>query len=236
MKFNAIPWGLKRLCKGSKQPKYLVRLCRNLGEFEAIVNEARNCTNKCWQQDLIERVIRQVLGSESSGVSTYNADTIHPFDVGHALGVIAEGISSSDFHVSKGKKRKSTCTKGSLIIPVTCFPKTTHYEFTPKNNLNFYPANHRHFDLSINDAEELATVILDGIRDQTIKYTFIKNDLKTSKLTYHLQAVIAYSHCLQVFGNLNHSEPPSSWSNGKTLTVSEQIETLQHLAQVQVVP
>ncbi len=234
MKFNAIPWWLKKPCKGSKQPKYLVRLCRSLGDFEMIVSEASKCTDKCWQPDLIERVIRQVLGNEASGVSTYNADTIHPFDVGHALGVIAEGISQGDFRTSRGKKRKSACTRGSLIIPVTCLPNTTHYEFTPKNNLNFYPANHRHFDLSINDAEELATIILDGIRNRAIKYTFIKNEPKTYKLTYHLQSVIAYSHCLQVFGNLNHSEPPSSWANGKDLTASEQIETLQYLAQVQV--
>lgn len=232
MKFNAIPWWLKRLCQGSKRPKYLVRLCRSLGDFELIVSEAIECTDGCWQHDLIERVIQHVLGNEASGVSTYNADTIDPFDIGHALGVIAEGINQVDFRASRGKKRKSSCTRGSLIIPVSCLPKTTRYEFTPGNNLNFYPANHRHFDLSISDAEELATVILNGIRNEAIRYTFIKNEPKSYKLTYHLQAVIAYSHCLQVFGNLNRSKPPSRWANGKDLTASEQLEILQHLAQV----
>ncbi len=68
---------------------------------------------------MIERVIQQVLGNEASGVSTYNADTIDPFDIGHALGVIAEGISQGDFRASRGKKRKSSCTRASLIIPVS---------------------------------------------------------------------------------------------------------------------
>lgn len=233
MKFNAIPWWLRRPWQGSKRPKYLVRLCRSLGDFELIVNEVIECTDTdiCWQQDLIERVIQHVLGNEVSGVSTYNADTIDPFDIGHALGVIAEGINQRDFRAGI-RKRKLSCTRGSLIIPVSCLPKTTQYKFTPGNNLNFYPANHRHFDLSISDAEELAIVILNGIRNQAIRYTYIRNEPKSHQITYHLQAVIAYSHCLQVFGNLNHSEPPSSWADGKELTASQQLETLKHLAQV----
>lgn len=221
MKFNTIPWWLTRPWQGSKRPEYLVRLCRSLGDFELIVSEVIGCTDICWQQDLIERVIQHVLGNKVSGVSTYNADTIDPFDIGHALGVIAEGINQRDFSASRGNKRKSSCTRGSLIIPVSCLPKTTQYKFTPENNLNFYPANHRHFDLSISDAEELATVILNGIRNQAIRYTFIKNEPKSNKPTYHLQAVIAYSHCLQIFGNLNHSEAPSSWADGKELTASQ---------------
>lgn len=231
MNFRVIPWLLRKLNQGSKRPKYLVRLCRRLTEFRSIVNEAVNYADGCWSEDLIQRVIKEILGGESSGVSTYNADTLDPFDVGHALGVIAEGIYQKDF-LALAKKRQQGCTRGSLIIPVSCLPKTTHYEFTPENNLNFYPANHRHFDLNINDTEELAIAILNGIRDQAIRYTFIGNDPKSFKIIYRLQSVISYSHCLQVFGNLNHSEPPPSWAKGKDLTASEQIEILQHLAQI----
>ncbi|MEH2243864.1 hypothetical protein [Nostoc sp.] len=170
-----------------------------------------------------------MLGGEASGISTYEADTIDTFDIGHALGVVAEGINQSKLRASKGNKRDSKATRGSLIIPVNCLPKTTRYEFTPQNNLNFYPANHRHFDLDIKDSEELAITILNGIRNQTIKSTFIANDKKYN-VNYRLMWAITYSHCLKMFGALNHSKPPTSWANGKDLTASEQIETLQYVA------
>ncbi|QKQ75624.1 hypothetical protein [Nostoc sp. TCL240-02] len=216
--------------QGSKPPKYLVRLCRKLTNFKTLVNEATKCTDGCWSQDLIQRVIKEVLAEKSSGISTYNADICTPFDVGHSLAVIAEGISQKEFLVTS-KPRKSSCTRGSLIIPVSCFPKTTRYQFTPENNLNFYPANDRHFDLDIDDSEELAVAILKGIHNKTIGWTILGNEGK-SLGSYRLQAGIAYSHCLKTFGELNHSQPPLGWDNGKDLTAGEQIEILQHLAQV----
>ncbi|MEH1811528.1 MAG: hypothetical protein V7L09_03515 [Nostoc sp.] len=232
MKLNAIPWCFRKLYQGYKRPKYLVRLCRSLGDFEPIVSEAKNSVDSIWSQDIIQQVIDEVLGGEASGISTYEADTIDSFDIGHALAVVAEGINQANFHPNKGKKREKTATRGSLIIPVNCLPKTTSYEFTPENNLNFYPANHRHFDLDIKDSEELAITILNGIRDLSIKSTFIANDLKKYNVNYRLMWVITYSHCLKMFGTLNHSKPPTSWANGKNLTASEQIETLQYVAQV----
>ncbi|MBN3875231.1 hypothetical protein [Nostoc sp. JL23] len=231
MKLNAIPWCFRKLYQGYKRPKYLVRLCRSLGDFEPIVSEAKNSADSNWSQDLIQQVIEQALGGEASGISTYEADTIDAFDSGHALAVVAEGINQGKLRVSKGSKRDSKTTRGSLIIPVSSLPKTTHYEFTPENNLNFYPANHRHFDLDIKDSEELAITILNGIRDLSIKPTFIANDKKYN-VNYRLMWAIAYSHCLKVFGTLNHSKPPTNWADGQDLTASEQIETLQYVAQV----
>lgn len=230
MKLNAIPWCFRKLYQGSKRPKYLVRLCRSLGDFEPIVSEAKSSVDSTWSQDLIQQVIEQVLGGKASGISTYEADTIDPFDIGHALAVVAEGINQSKLRADKGKKRDARTTRGSLIIPVSCLPKTTRYEFTPENNLNFYPANHRHFDLDIKDSEELAITILNGIRDLSVKSTSIQYDKKYN-VNYRLMWVITYSHCLKMFGTLNHSKPPTSWADGKDLTASEQIETLQYVAQ-----
>jgi hypothetical protein len=211
-------------------PENLVRLCRNRADFIAIINEAINHTNQNWDQELIDRVIRCILESTGSGISVYSSDTLDPLDRGHALAVLAEGISQDNFRSSRGSKRKPSCTRGSLIIPTSCLPKTTFYDFTPENNLDFYPANQYHFDLTINDIEELAAALLDGINQRIIAWSILGNDGKFVG-SYRLQAAIAYSHCLQAFGKLNPSFPPSNWVDGKTITASEQIDTLKYLAQ-----
>ncbi len=233
MKCPIISWLLQKFNQDSKHPKYLVRLCRKPTAFTSLINEAINYPDECWNEDLIQRVIKEILEGENSGISTYSADTLDPFDVGHALGVIAEGISQKDFRAN-AKKRETGCTRGSLIIPVTCLPQTTDYQFTPENNLNFYPANNYHFDLDIADTKEFAIAILNGIRNHNIRYTRIGNDPKSFKIIYRLQAVITYSYCLQKFGYLNSFQPPQNWADGQDLKASEQIEILQHLAQVEL--
>lgn len=211
-------------------PENLVRLCRSRTDFITIVNEAIHYPNQSWDQELISRVIQCVLGGADSGISVYSSDTLDPLDRGHALAVVAEGMSQSKFRSSKGSKRKSSCTRGSLIIPTSYFPKTTDHEFTPENNLDFYPANQHHFDLTINDSEELAIALLEGIKQGIIAWSILGNDGKFTG-SYRLQAAIAYSHCLQTFGKLNPSVPPSNWIDGKTISASEQIDTLKYLAQ-----
>ena len=222
---------LKKLYRNFAPPKNLVRLCRRPNDLSTLVNEAISYTGSSWSQELIDRVIQEILEGGKSGISVYRCDVLDPFDLGHTFGVIAEGISQDDFRFSKGKRRKTGCTRACLTIPTTSLPKTTRYKFTPENNLNFYPANDYHFDLDIGDATELAIAILDGIRRKNIAWTFLSNE----KGTYKLQATIAYSHCLILFGKLNPSKPPSNWIDGQTLTAKEQIETLMHLAQIKMI-
>jgi hypothetical protein len=222
--------GAKSSKSGKLHPENLVRLCRNRVDFITIINETIHYPNQSWDQELISRVIQCVLEGVDSGISVYSSATLDPLDRGHTLAVVAEGMSQSNFRSSRGSKRKSSCTRGSLIIPVSCLPKTTYYDFTPENNLDFYPANQHHFDLTINDVEELAVALLNGIKQGIIAWSILGNDGKFTG-SYRLQAAIAYSHCLQAFGKLNPSVPPSDWIDGKTITASEQIDTLKYLAQ-----
>ena len=211
-------------------PKNFVRLCRKRNDFILIINEATRYPNQNWDQELVDKVIQCVLDGADSGISVYSLDTFDPLDRGHALAVVAESMSQSDFRANRGSKRKCSCTRGSLIIPTSCLPETTCYDFTPKNNLDFYPANQYHFDLTIDNVKELAIALLDGIKQGTIAYSTLGSD-KTSSESYRLQAAIAYSHCLQAFGMLNPSMPPSEWIDGNTIPASEQIDTLKYLAQ-----
>jgi len=208
-------------------PKNFVRLC-NSTELIEIINEARLSSHQPWEQELIERTIKYIIGEKTSGISVYNADTRDVFDPGHALAVIAGTISQEDFRVARGKKRKSHCSKSSLIIPVSCLSESTSYKFTPAGNLNFHPASERHFDLSVSDPVELAKSILNGISQGSIAWSFMGNSKKMQG-SYRFQALIAYSHCLTIFGEIDHIKPPSKWINGKDLNASEQIETLKHL-------
>lgn len=212
-------------------PENLVRLCRNRNEFINIINEATCHPNQSWDQELVNSVIQYVLEDADSDISVYSSDTLDPLDRGHALAVVAEGMPRKEFRSSnKGSKRKPSCTRGSLIIPTSYLPKTTYYDFTPEKNLDFYPANQHHFDLTVNNVEELAIALLDGIKQGIIAWSILGNDGKFLG-SYRLQAAIAYSHCLQTFGKLSPSVPPSDWKDGKTITASEQINTLKYLAQ-----
>lgn len=232
-KIRNIDWQFRNLQQDPICPKNLVRLCKRRTEFLAIVNEALNSSDNNWDRELINRVVLYVLDGESSKVSVYRSDTLDPLDCGHALAVIAEGISQDDFQIGR-KKRKSSCTRGSLIIPTNYLPKTTSYEFTPQNNLNFYPANNRHFDLTIKDTEEFAISLLNGINQRIISWSYLGNE-KPYEGSYRIQASIAYSNCLQTFGKLNVSAPPSAWTDGEKLTASEQIDILRYLAQTHIV-
>jgi len=224
-------FGKAKSPKSSKlHPENLVRLCRKRTDFITIINEAVNSPDQNWDQELIDRVVQCILEGGDLGISVYRSNTLDPLDHGHALAVIAEGMSRDDFRSGKGSKRKTECIRGTLIIPTDCLPKTTVYEFTPENNLDFYPANSYHFDLTINNAEELAITLLNGINQRMIVWSFLGNKEKFVG-SYRLQAAIAYSYCLQAFGKLNPSVPPSNWVDGKTITASEQIATSKRTPQ-----
>ena len=168
-----------------------------------------------------------MLEEGKADVSVYTSATANPFDVGHALGVIAEGIIQHDFQLS-AKRRARGCTRGTLVIPIESLPKNARLNFTPQHNLNFFPADNRHYDLCSVDIRELAAAILDGIHNRAIHWTFLGND----DGSYRVQAAIVYSHCLSRFGILDHSNPPSKWLDGRDLTGAAQIEILKHLANV----
>lgn len=226
---------LQAICKFSwrSQPKHLVRLCRSRTEFIIIINEAINASNQEWDQKTIDNVIKYILRDEKSGISVYSSNTLDPLDHGHALAVVAESICQPDFRITRGEKRKLNCSRGTLLIPTSCLPKSTVYEYTPKNNLDFYPANNYHYDLTVNDTREFAIAILKGINQRTIAWSILSNE-KQLVGSYRLQAAIAYSRCLQIFGKLNPNSPPSNWLDGETLDASQQIETLKYLAQTSI--
>jgi hypothetical protein len=105
------------------------------------------------------------------------------------------------------------------------------FQLTPENNFNFFPADERHYDLSTSNIRELAAAILDGIHARTIHWTFLGNE----DGSYRLQAAIAYSYCLSVFGRLDQDPPPPTWRDGKELSSREQIEILKHLVDTRAI-
>ena len=218
---------LRRLSRGVFRPRYFVRICRNRTELISIVNEAT--AEEHHDENLVERVIQFVLGDGDQELSVFETQTDDPLDVGHALAIIAETIDTKTFRRERqdqGKKRKRGATRGSLFIPLDILPASITHKYTPWNNLNFYPANDRHYDLRVTDSKELARAILSGLSSGTIGWTYLEN----KDCTYQSQVIVAFIHCRQRFGKLNADSPPANWDDGTHLTAGEQIETLRFLS------
>lgn len=206
-------------------PPHLVRLCRRRTEFISIINEAtKNPLPSPWPEDLINRVVEYIFQGKEEDLSVYATKTTDPLDQGHALSVIAESITQKEFRAT-ARQRKRGCTRGTLIIPTASLPKRVSFQLTPENNLNFFPADYHHYDLSTPNIRELAVAILDSIHARTSHWTLLDND----DGSYRLQAAIAYSYCLSVFGKLDQDIPPPEWREGNELSSREQIEILKYL-------
>ncbi len=204
-----------------------IRLCRKRSEFLYIVNEAKRFSGGTWEEDLIDRVGEYILGGKLDGISVYSVQTLSPFDIGHALGVIAEGISQSSFRSSYGKRTRA-CTRGTLLIPLEIVSETIQLKHTPSNNLNFSPADIFHYDVKIDDVRGFSVSILEAIRSERIK-AMLLGDKGVLKGSYACQARLAYSYCLQRYGFLDPRRPPRRWGDGKDLDACEQIDTIEYL-------
>ena len=218
-------WLVRRFSARFVKPINVLRLCRRRTEFVAIVTEAKQNTPP-WAPDLVDRVVGFVFEEGNSDLSVYGTATTDPLDHDHALGVIAEGITQKDFQKNE-RKRATGCTRGTLLIPTSLLPRSVRLLFTPQNNLNFFPANDLHYDLFTLNTRELASAILDGIHNEAIRCAFLSKGG-----SYQVQAAIAYSFCLSLFGSLDQAKSPSQWQNGINLTSADQIEILKHLAKV----
>ena len=201
---HQLGWLVRRFSARFVKPINVLRLCRRRTEFFAIVSEAKQNTPP-WAPDLVDRVVGFVLEEGNSDLSVYGTATTDPLDHDHALGVIAEGITQKEFQKNE-RKRTNGCTRGTLLIPTSLLPRSVRLLFTPQNNLNFFPANDLHYDLFTLNTRELASAILDGIHNEAIRCAFLSKGG-----SYQVQAAIAYSFCLSLFGNLNQAKPPSRW-------------------------
>jgi hypothetical protein len=142
---------LPRFRRGAPTPRNLVRLCRRRQEFISIINGAIHSASP-WSSELINQVVGNILEGGDTELSVYEAATTDPFDHGHALAVVAEGISQDSFRAG-ARNRARGCTRGTLLIPAVYIPQSIRRRYSPENNLNFYPANERHFDLCLGNAE-----------------------------------------------------------------------------------
>jgi hypothetical protein len=132
-------------------------------------------------------------------------------------------INSLDFRKDK-PKRATTC--GTLIIPLELICEAMRLRFSPESNLNFWPGNERHFDGHTNDVQTLARLVLLGINQGKVYWSF----LDAKNRTYSHQAVIVFSSCSERFGELKPEAPPRQWIDGKDLGAQDQIRILCHLA------
>jgi hypothetical protein len=208
------------------RPKYLVRIARSLQQFILIINEAQQTKERPWSDDLIERVIKHLLENGSDELSVYSVETVSPLDCGHSMAVIATGISQECFRGDPKKWSKYKGTVGTITLPTQCFPKEVRSKFTPENNLAFYPASERHYDLQVDEPAVFARWILNAIHDHKVGWAFVKKE----DHTYRMQAALAYSYCLSRFGFFDENHKPHMWHDSPSISANQQIEILRFLS------
>lgn len=148
--FRSVCSWLKRLNDAPDKPTFFVRVCRRKSEFLSIVNEVTEQSDAD-DEELAGRVRTFVLEAGDDDNSMFGVGTNDPLDPGHSLAVIADGIAQRDF-VSK---RKTGCSRCSVLLPADQVFQMFSYRHTPHNNTNFAPADDLHFDLRPKNSVEL---------------------------------------------------------------------------------
>lgn len=210
-----------RLVAPPFEPRFYIRICRKKAEFIALINEASNPATSS-APDLIKRTL-ELLIEENEDNSVFGVLTNDPLDPGHALGLVAESISQNDFV----NKKNPTCNRCTIFLPADKVHTFFTVQHTPKNNMNFAPADERHFDIRIQQSEEFAKWLLNGFATGTVRYLV---SLKGKGKGFQTQARVAHAMCLGRFGILSEQDPPKTWRDGTALTSAQQISILRYLA------
>lgn len=202
------------------KPKFYVRICRRKADLITLINEASNPTEGS-EPDLIRRVLDLMIEGDQES-SVFGVLTDEPLDPGHAVAVVAESIRQDDFV----KKKSNGCTRSTIFLPADIVHSFFSIQYSPHNNLNFAPADDRHFDIKIQEPEKFAKWLLDGFNKKTIRFLC----LSKGKGSFQAQARVAHAVCVGLFGSLSENAPPENWRNGKSLTASEQLGILRFLS------
>ena|SRR5215207_2245984 len=223
-------------------PRYFVRVC----EFSVSLNLVREVeADKLSPNDLRSLAIECLFGDERDGASMYSAETADSFDPGHGLALVARGIAANCFALEKRQDHEKQLRdwaakpgsskpppaplvdkrRVSFAIPATVFSEpSASARATPEANLNFAPADPHHYDIGLSDAGTVGGALVDGIRSGQIRWACI------GKEDFRGVACSALAACVQRFGDLSTGNPPDSWRPGQTLTASEQLVRLRHMA------
>lgn len=210
---------IKAISRNPYKYNYFLRICRRQTELISICNEL-NCDSSTSEDDLLSRIIEHLLENGSGQLSIYGVNTADPLEPSHALAVISESIAQGDFI----NRKKTSCSRSYILFPIKEVQGYGSIRRSPKNNLNFFPADCQHHDISIKQVREFARWILNKIRTKSIKMIFVNSDI-----AYPLFARIAYSSCVARYGDLSGKAFIPQGRDGKKLTAVDQISTLRFL-------
>jgi hypothetical protein len=222
-------------------PKYVVRSC----SIAATVNLLRELENAAgpWTPELRKLAVECFFGDDVS-VSVFAVDTTDCFDTGNAFAVVARIIGTGDYRselrdqIARQARDWTTTGRSStkrpalqgngrctLAIPWAIFlAGNATISYSPEKNVNFTPADERHYDISFADASVIAGLLLDGLRRGDVRMAWIhREDLRS-------MAAIALAACNRVFGDLSTGVAPSNWRDKAKLSANEQLARLRHLA------
>ncbi len=235
-------WAARRIEFGRK-PRYLVRVSTRYSAAVQIIHLAEK--GPPWSPELVSDVQEILMEKPGVDMSLYEARFPERFDVGHSLAVIASTISSQNYSEGKRLKYESKLAGAgaepkqkkrsqlsdnfgrhkvvSLIMPWRLI-SGLDLAFTPEKNLDFFPANDRHYDLCVSDRQAFAGSVLSSIHNRESCYSIMDSK------NYVVQAAIALSVCIERYGDLQGLEPPRRWRDGSRLDAGEQLQRLRYLS------
>jgi len=222
------------------RPQYFVRVVSQFSRAVELLDRSVN-TDTPSSVDLENEICSTILEPKGTDISLFGLNFCERFDAGHALGVMAATLNSIDLTPAKISKYRASlqppqAAKPSnrpkdefgrkvvaLIFSRSLLERHGRVVHSPEGNLNFSPADSRHFDLKTEQPESLAADIIRALQNNGAMMTFLR------KPDYRTQAAIALSQCIKHYGNIEQSTG-KTWKDGRDLPASDQVLRLRACA------
>lgn len=199
-------------------------------------------------QNIAEELLGWVFHGEAPW-SVYAVSQLSRYDEGHAIGLIAFTIASSDHSVEARKKYREridrwesavrlnrmpkqgdsddyprTRPPATIVFPSEAIPESVVVTKSPEKNLSFVAADELHYDIAHFDASLIADKFLKFIKSNDVLVTTF------NPCGYQIQAAVALSSCIRKFNGCTLPQRGSKDSRDATLSPGEQMERLRYIA------
>ena len=215
----------------------LVRVAASHAEAAKLLYFAQDAART---QEAIAQVEKCILEDHGVELSTFEVETVDRFSAGHALGVIAATINQSAYSATKrneydAKLERAIADGDTKVTDDVVTRKEATFivrfsdmngcvaTFTPLNNLEFTPADDRHFDVQVTDRAAFAKAFVDALRRGRMVHSFLdKKDVRAV-------AVLALADCVRRL-RAGARLPWTTWFPGASLDAREQEARLRYVA------
>lgn len=143
----------------------------------------------------VERLAGWLFGQSREDYSLFAAQTVHPADVGHSLGFVAQRMGST----LSAQGGSGLEPRVSVFLRMDWLSKRCDIKRSPGSNLFFSPADPFHYDVTPHNSENFAKDVLNGIDDAGEEA--VRMLILVKKDAYLPIAALAYAYCAIQYGS-----------------------------------